>query len=466
MIHGDVGDDMRRQIRRRFWLPREDADAVDLLLCSEVGAEGLDYQCCDALVNYDLPWNPARIEQRIGRIDRHGQTSPVIAIWNLITPGTVDADIYERCLVRIGVFRRALGGSEEILGRLMSGLRHVAETLTLSEEAKAAQLQQLADNEVRALQEEAALEEREMELIGLRLPPREQDADVAESANFWLSPDRLGHLVVRYLRAIVGEESMPLLGEGDHQTLRVGAEARRKLLDDFRALPRRPSAIAREWEQWLKGGEPHLAVTFDAATATAEPRTVFITPVHPLAQQAAALERSLPIHTIAETVDGDVQPGSYPFAIYQWRMHGAREDAVLQPVCESRELSGRLIGLLAKAHPPSTNSSLPAADVFERLETQHHELWREALAAHADRCRQRALCQRESLAASHTARVRLLEGQLAAADNDKIRRMRESQLASAYADHERHLAEIENAETKADITTRPVAFGSLVIAPP
>ena len=55
-----------------------------------------------------------KIEQRIGRIDRRGQKSESVAIINLITPNTVDADIYERCLLRIGVFESALGGSEEI----------------------------------------------------------------------------------------------------------------------------------------------------------------------------------------------------------------------------------------------------------------------------------------------------------------------------------------------------------------
>ena len=57
------------------------------------------YQFCDCIVNYDLPWNPMRVEQRIGRIDRNGQKSESVAIVNLITPGTVDADIYERCLL-------------------------------------------------------------------------------------------------------------------------------------------------------------------------------------------------------------------------------------------------------------------------------------------------------------------------------------------------------------------------------
>lgn len=109
LIHGGTADEDRRELRRRFGLPKEDAMAIDVLLSSEVGCEGLDYQFCDCLMNYDLPWNPMRIEQRIGRIDRYGQKSETVAIYNFITPGTVDADIYQRCLMRIGIFRRSLG---------------------------------------------------------------------------------------------------------------------------------------------------------------------------------------------------------------------------------------------------------------------------------------------------------------------------------------------------------------------
>jgi len=123
LVYGDIPEDERRDLRNRFSRPKEDPTAIDVLLSSEVGYEGLDYQFCDALVNYDLPWNPMRVEQRIGRIDRYGQKSETVAIYNFITPGTVDAEIYECCLLRIGVFRQALGGSEEILGRLTRELR-------------------------------------------------------------------------------------------------------------------------------------------------------------------------------------------------------------------------------------------------------------------------------------------------------------------------------------------------------
>jgi ATP-dependent helicase HepA len=61
------------------------------------------------MVNYDIPWNPMRIEQRIGRIDRFGQRSDKVLIYNFITPGTVEERIFFRCFERIGVFRDTVG---------------------------------------------------------------------------------------------------------------------------------------------------------------------------------------------------------------------------------------------------------------------------------------------------------------------------------------------------------------------
>ena len=148
MIHGGTPDEERMELRNRFEKPRGDGGSLDLLLFSEIGCEGLDYQFCDCIVNYDLPWNPMRIEQRIGRIDRNGQKSESVAIINLITPGTVDADIYERCLVRIGVFNSALGGGEEILGEITREIKSIAENFSLSEEETRSKLQQLADNKI------------------------------------------------------------------------------------------------------------------------------------------------------------------------------------------------------------------------------------------------------------------------------------------------------------------------------
>jgi len=163
LVHGGTADEERIEFRSRFELDREHEYALDVLLFSEIGCEGLDYQFCDCIVNYDLPWNPMRIEQRIGRIDRNGQKSESVAIFNMITPGTVDADIYERCLLRIGVFNSALGGSEEILGEITREIRNIAENFSLSNEESKEKFQQLADNKIRLIQEQEDLEQKHIQ---------------------------------------------------------------------------------------------------------------------------------------------------------------------------------------------------------------------------------------------------------------------------------------------------------------
>lgn len=87
-----------------------------ILLSSEVGSTGLDMQFCDRMVNYDLPWNPMVVEQRIGRIDRIGQQSEIINIFNFIYKNTIEEQIYTRLFNRIGLFKEALGNLDEILG--------------------------------------------------------------------------------------------------------------------------------------------------------------------------------------------------------------------------------------------------------------------------------------------------------------------------------------------------------------
>jgi hypothetical protein len=87
----------------------------DLLVASEVASEGLDFEFCNVLVNYDLPWNPMRVEQRIGRLDRFGQKHEKVLILNMHVPGTIESDILERLYNRIGVFQNSIGDLEPIL---------------------------------------------------------------------------------------------------------------------------------------------------------------------------------------------------------------------------------------------------------------------------------------------------------------------------------------------------------------
>ncbi len=339
LVHGGVPDEERSELRRRFALDANDPQAIDALLSSEVGCEGLDYQFCDCLINYDLPWNPMRVEQRIGRIDRYGQKSETVAIYNLVTPGTVDFDIYERCLWRIGVFQQALGGSEEILGNLTRELKAVAENLELTEAERQARLQQIADNEIRLVQEQQALEEQQAELFGNALPLKQFEQDVKDATSAWLSPSALQNLIEHYLSETCGGEGH-ILGGKALKTLRLNQEARNRLLQDCNKLPAAKSAPRRDWELWLKRDEAHLAITFESACAGDNRSTAFITPVHPLAQQAARLFTDVPpFRTVCRVTDDEIPPGTYPFAIYQWQKRGIRDDVEFQPVCANKQLT-------------------------------------------------------------------------------------------------------------------------------
>ncbi len=87
-----------------------------ILLASEVGSEGIDLQFCRFLINYDLPWNPMRVEQRIGRIDRVGQKATRLSIVNFKVKNTIEERIYERLHEKLSIFSNSLGDLDEVLG--------------------------------------------------------------------------------------------------------------------------------------------------------------------------------------------------------------------------------------------------------------------------------------------------------------------------------------------------------------
>ena len=103
----------RDDAKRRF----RDGEA-DILLCTDAAAEGLNFQFCGALINYDMPWNPMRVEQRIGRIDRLGQQHETIRIVNLHYEDTVETDVYRALRERIGLFESVVGRLQPILAQL------------------------------------------------------------------------------------------------------------------------------------------------------------------------------------------------------------------------------------------------------------------------------------------------------------------------------------------------------------
>ena len=463
LVHGGVPDEERSELRRRFALPKDDPNALDVLLSSEVGGEGLDFQFCDLLINYDLPWNPMRIEQRIGRIDRYGQKSESVAIVNLVTPGTVDADIYERCLMRIGVFHHAVGGSEEILGEITREIHDIAESFSLTPEQRSERLQQLGDNKIRQMQEETALEEKQVELFGLTVPNQSWREEIAEAESFWLSPEALQRCVSGYLSTLADSRSGLLLGEKPLKTLRLGQSIRAKLLVDFRCLPRSTDPVARRWEKWLRGADPLLPVTFEQESAAAEPKAVYLDVLHPLVRQAAQhLQRSGAVQSNLTVSSESVPPGVYPFALYQWRKVGVRAEDTLVAITEAPKLDAAVLSMLEKTEDVP-NGTPPDTAAAVRLDERHHGLWRAARANHMAENRDLVQHREQSLTASHMARRKLLEDQIDGATNDKIRRMKEGELARANGDYERRIEELQRMADSADIHATMVAEGVLEV---
>ena len=113
----------KQKIQEKF---RNDDDPLSILVCTDAASEGLDLQTCDTLINFDIPWNPMRIEQRIGRIDRIGQRSPKVFIHTYFYKDTVEEEVYRRCLLRIDFFRTTLGNLQPILAQAQKMIRQGA----------------------------------------------------------------------------------------------------------------------------------------------------------------------------------------------------------------------------------------------------------------------------------------------------------------------------------------------------
>jgi ERCC4-related helicase len=97
-------------------------DDAEIMIATESGAEGINLQFCQILVNFDLPWNPQRIEQRIGRVHRYGQKCDVIVVNFVNTQNQVDRQVHDLLRDKLKLFDGVFGASDEVLGALESGI--------------------------------------------------------------------------------------------------------------------------------------------------------------------------------------------------------------------------------------------------------------------------------------------------------------------------------------------------------
>jgi len=131
-------------IKNRFL----EGEKTKILICTDSASEGLNLQTCGLLINYDVSWNPQRVQQRIGRIDRIGQVFPRVTVLNYFYEGTVEAEVYRRLKERMGSFSLAVGPLQPVLARVPALIEDAAFTPKQDRPARLRQLLEELDRQI------------------------------------------------------------------------------------------------------------------------------------------------------------------------------------------------------------------------------------------------------------------------------------------------------------------------------
>ncbi len=143
-LSGDVSG-----TEKRAALVEEFRNTTQILLMTEAGAEGLNLQFCNLVVNFDLPWNPQRVEQRIGRCHRYGQQRDVLVLNFLNRANAADARLYDLLAQKLALFDGVFGSSDEILGALGSGIDFEKRVLDIYQSCRSGEEIDTAFNKLR-----------------------------------------------------------------------------------------------------------------------------------------------------------------------------------------------------------------------------------------------------------------------------------------------------------------------------
>lgn len=276
-----------------------------VLVCTDVAAEGVDLQFCRLVINYDLPWNPMRIEQRIGRIDRIGQHSKRILVWNFVHKDTIDDRILTRLTERIGVFESTLGETEEVLGQVRK-LEDVllSRHLTPEEEARLIEQVALAIENVKHKQEELEREAIQLVAHGQQLLAQ---IDAARGEGKTVTRHDLIRYVGGYLRNSPGCRFVAARGEPDTFDIAL-APALAAELDEF---VRKENLVGKTG---LVTGQTRRCRFTDKITEKPKAGEEIVHRFHPIvrfvSRKAESDETHFPLYASRVTVD-DIPLGRY-----------------------------------------------------------------------------------------------------------------------------------------------------------
>ena len=349
----------KHEVIRNF---ESDANA-QILISSEVASEGVDLQFASFLINYDLPWNPMRVEQRIGRIDRIGQFEPKIQIRNFFYQDTLDQRIYDRLFVRLEIFRSALGDLEVVLGAQIQDLARYLLTHELTPAEEESRIEQTAmaieanARQQNQLEEEAAALAAHGDYVLNQVRAAKELRRYIDGESLWAYVrDVLAHKYPGCRWVKVGAE--PLSVEVSlSQTARVDLH---HYLDGHRDSPRTRLAKATlndvtacVFSNQVDFGAPgyevvnqhHALVRF--ATSCLDPEQIFPTVAVQIARAAVP----------------QVSPGVYAVVAQRWSTSGSR--AVERLIYRGRRVAGGEVIEAENAERLLVAASLQAEDWLE-----------------------------------------------------------------------------------------------------
>ena len=269
MIHGSVGREERMKAQESF----KHDPRVQVLLATDAAGEGINLQRAHLMVNYDLPWNPNRLEQRFGRIHRIGQTE-VCHLWNLVAGETREGDVYRRLLEKLELARQALGGQVfDVLGKLQFDGKSLRELLIdavrYGEDPKTrAYLTTAVDTAAQTDHVQALLEDQ-------LLVPDVMDSSKVQRVRSDMERAEARRLQPHYIESFFHEAFKRLGGKSKERELRRY---------EVTTVP----SIVRQNDRMIGVGEPvlpryeRIAFEKELVAPQGQPLAAFVCPGHPL----------------------------------------------------------------------------------------------------------------------------------------------------------------------------------------
>lgn len=303
-----------------------------ILLSTEVGSEGLDFHFCHILFNYDLPWNPMIVEQRIGRLDRFGQKAPKILIFNLSAPGTIEDEILNRLYRRINLFESYIGDLEAILGNEIATLKKDLFDPELSDEQRKARIDQAG-----LLLEKRKIQFEEWERSSPQFVGHDeyyrQEVDRAQALGRFIRPEDLARFVKDFLshydrRSELAEESPGIFR----------LEASQKLVQLVVSQPDDP----QKGEFCGRLHRNTLRITFDSDVAERDKDLTFIHVRHFFIRAIVNEYRQgggqfHPVARVRLDATDSIPVGTYLYLVARATIRAAREQDALLPTIVNLE---------------------------------------------------------------------------------------------------------------------------------